>query len=145
MFAFLILGAVDFSNQGFRPFQLFYSRLVRTLTQFKQFLFHREKYFKYDGRFRYEKHGQRWAGKKYPIPKSTAMGFLKSYHAQKSLVVNTRALKQRKRRKRAMRPAEIDEKVLEMIRNMRNAGVVINFHTAARLATGIVLVNDRTF
>ena len=145
MFAFLILGAVDFSNQGFRPFQLFYSRLVRTLTQFKQFLFHREKYSKYDDRFRYEKHGQRWAGKKYAIPKSTAMGFLKSYHAQKSLVVNAKALKQGKRRKRTMLPAEIGEKVLEMIRNMRNAGVVINFYTAARLATGIVLVNDRAF
>ena len=44
-----------------------------------------------------------------------------------------------------MLPAAIDEKVLEMIRNMRNVGVVINFHTAACLATGIVLVNDRTF
>ena len=145
MFAFVILGAVDFLNQCFRPFQLFYSRLMRTLTHFKQFLFHREKYSKYDDRFRYEKHGQRWAGKKYAIPKSTAMGFLKSYHAQKSLVVNAKALKQGKRRKRTMLPADIGEKVLEMIRNMRNAGVVINFYTAARLATGIVLVNDRAF
>ena len=43
-----------------------------------------------------------------------------------------------------MLPAEIDEKVLEMIRNMRNAGAVINYHTVVGLATGIVLANDRT-
>ena len=43
-----------------------------------------------------------------------------------------------------MLPAEIDEKVLEMIRNMRNTGAVINFHTVVDLTTGIVLPNDRT-
>ena len=43
-----------------------------------------------------------------------------------------------------MLPAEIDEKVLEMIRNKRNARVVINFHTVVGFATGIVLANDRT-
>ena len=43
-----------------------------------------------------------------------------------------------------MLPAEIGEKVLEMIRNMRNAGAVINFHTVVGLATGIVPANDRT-
>ena len=42
-----------------------------------------------------------------------------------------------------MVPAEIDKKVLEMIRNIRNAGAFINFHTVVGLATGIVLVNDR--
>ena len=31
-----------------------------------------------------------------------------------------------------------------MIRNMRDAGAVINFHTVVGLATGIVLANDRT-
>ena len=43
-----------------------------------------------------------------------------------------------------MLPAEIDGKVLEMIRNMHNAGVVINFHTLVCLTIGIVLTNDRT-
>ena len=43
-----------------------------------------------------------------------------------------------------MPPAEIDEKVLEMIRNMRNAVSVINFRTVVGLATGIILANDRT-
>ena len=69
---------------------------------------------------------------------------MKSDCAQKSLAVKTKALTQGKRGKRTMVPAEIDEKVLEMIRNMCNAGVVINFHTVAGLATGIVLANDRT-
>ena len=56
-------------------------------TQFKQFLFHREKYPKYDGHFHYEfavwaeKHGQRQAGRKYVIPESTVRGILKSYRA----------------------------------------------------------------
>ena len=123
---------------------------MRTLTQFKQFLFHREKYSKYDDHFRFEvavwaeKHGQRQAGKKYAIPESIVRSFLKSGCAQKSLAVKTKALTQGKRGKRTMVPAEIDEKVLEMIRNMCNAGVVINFHTVAGLATGIVLANDRT-
>ena len=40
--------------------------------------------------------------------------------------------------------AEIDEKVLEMIRNMCNAGAVINFHTVVGLATSTVLANGRT-
>ena len=43
-----------------------------------------------------------------------------------------------------MLPVEIDEKVLKMIRNMRNAGVVINFHIVVGFAAGIVLANDRT-
>ena len=43
-----------------------------------------------------------------------------------------------------MLPAEIDEKVLQMISNMRNAGAVINFHTVVYLATDIVLAKDRT-
>ena len=123
---------------------------MRTLTQFKQFLFHREKYSKYDDHFRFEvavwaeKHGQEKAGKKYAIPESIVRSFLKSGCAQKSLAVKTKALTQGKRGKRTMVPAEIDEKVLEMIRSMCNAGVVINFHTVAGLATGIVLANDRT-
>ena len=58
--------------------------------------------------------------------------------------MKTKALKQGKRGKRTMLPAEIDEKVLEMIRNKRNARVVINFHTVVGFATGIVLANDRT-
>ena len=58
--------------------------------------------------------------------------------------MKTKALKQGKRGKRSMLPAEIDEKVLEMIRNMCNEGAVISFHTVVGLATGIVLVNDRT-
>ena len=90
-----------------------------------------------------EKHGRRQAGKKYAIPESTVRGFLKSYRAQKSLAVKAKTLKQGKRRKRAMLPAEIDEKVLEIIRNMRNAGGVINFHTVVGWATGIFLASDR--
>ena len=43
-----------------------------------------------------------------------------------------------------MLPAEINEKVLEMIRNMRNTAVVIKFYTAVGLATDIFLANDRT-
>ena len=145
----MILGAVDFSNQVFQLFQWFYSRLAQTLTQFKQFIFYKENYSKYDDHFRYkvtvwaEKHGQRQAGKKYAIPESTFRGFLQSYRAQKSFAVKTKTLKQGKRGQRTMLPAEIDKKVLEMIGNIRNAGAFINFHTVVGLATGIVLVNDR--
>ena len=58
--------------------------------------------------------------------------------------MKNQALKQGKRRKRTMLPAEINEKVLEMIRNMRNTAVVIKFYTAVGLATDIFLANDRT-
>ena len=148
---FVILGVIDLSNQVFRLFQWFYSRLSRILTPFKQFLFHREEYSKYDDHFRdevavwAEKHGQRQAGKKYAIPESTVRGFVKSYRAQKSLAMKTKTLKQGKRGRRAMLPAEINEKVSEMIRDMRNAGAVINFHTVVGLATGIVLANSRIY
>ena len=53
-----------------------------------------------------EKHGQQQAGKKYAISESTARGFLKSYCTQKS---TAKALKQGRRGKRTMVPAEIDE------------------------------------
>ena len=96
------------SRRSFKPsFSTF-----PTLTQFKQFLFHREKYSKYDDHFRYyvavwaEKHGQQQAGKKYAISESTARGFLKSYRTQKS---TAKALKQGRRGKRTMVPTEIDE------------------------------------
>ena len=42
-----------------------------------------------------------------------------------------------------MLPGQIDEKGLEMIRNMRNAGTVINFHIFVGLASAIVLANVR--
>ena len=70
---------------------------------------------------------------------------MKSYRAQKSLAMKTKTLKQGKRGRRAMLPAEINEKVSEMIRDMRNAGAVINFHTVVGLATGIVLANSRIY
>ena len=43
-----------------------------------------------------------------------------------------------------MLPGQIDEKALEVIRIMRNAGMVINFHLVVGLATAIVLANVRT-
>ena len=148
---FVILRAVDLLNQVFRVFQWLYSLSRANHNSIKTiFIFHREKYSKYDDNFRFEvaiwakKHDQRQAEKKYAIPESTARGFFKSYRAQKSLAVKTQALKQGKRGKRTMLPAEIDEKVLEKIRSMRNTAVVINFHIVVGLVTGIVLANDRT-
>ena len=123
---------------------------MQIITQFKQFLFHREKDSKYDDHFRYKvpvwagKHGQRQAGNKYAIPESTDRGFLKSFRAKKSLMVKIKPLKQGKRGKRTMLPGQIDEKALEVIRIMRNAGMVINFHLVVGLATAIVLANVRT-
>ena len=148
----VILGTVDLLNQDFRLFQWFYSHLTRQLTQFKQFSFHREKYSKYNDHFCYEvvvwaeKHGQKQAGKKYAISESTVTDFLKSYHAQKSLAVKNKALKQGKRGKRTMLQADIDENVLEMICNIHNAGVVINFYSiVAELDPPPLLKGGRTF
>ena len=148
VFVLVILGTVDLSNQVFQLFQWFYSYYASTLTQFKQFLVYREKYFKYDDHFHYEvviwaeKHDQWQAGKKYAISESTVRGFLRFYRTQKSMAVKNNALKQGKRRKRTMLPAEIDEKVSEMICCMCNMGAVINFHTIIDLAADIVLAND---
>ena len=148
MFVLVILGTVDLSNQVFQLFQWFYSHLARTLTQFKQFSFYREKYFNYDDHFHYEvviwaeKHDQWQAGKKYAISESTVRGFLRSYRTQKSMVVKNNALQQGKRGKRTILPAKIDEKVLEMICCMCNMGAVINFHTIIDLEADIVLAND---
>ena len=140
MFVFVILGVKDHSNQVLRLFKWFYSCLSQTFYSIG------EKYSKYDDHFCYkvavwpEKYGQRQAGMKHAIPESTVRGFFKFYCAQNSLAVKTKALKQGKGGKRTMLPAEIDEKVLEMIRNMRNAEAVINFHIVVGLATGIVLL-----
>ena len=132
------------SQRSFKPsFATFQMILFLSLANF---LFYWEKYSKYDDHFCYkvavwpEKYGQRQAGMKHAIPESTVRGFFKFYCAQNSLAVKTKALKQGKGGKRTMLPAEIDEKVLEMIRNMRNAEAVINFHIVVGLATGIVLL-----
>lgn len=110
----------------------------------------RETYSKYDDHFRYEvavwaeKNGPRQAGRKFNLAESTVRGFLKTYRVQKSASMKSKTVKTAKRGRRTMLPSEIDAKVLDMVRSMRSAGAVTNFHTLIGLATGIVMANDRT-
>lgn len=69
---------------------------------------------------------------------------MKGYRAQKSTAESSKAVTVAKRGRRTLLPSEIDVKVLSMVRNMRNAGAVTNFHTLIGMATGIVIANDRT-
>ena len=41
-------------------------------------------------------------------------------------------------------PSELDDKVLQMIKNMRQAECVVNYNIAVAIGKGTVLANDRT-
>ena len=101
----------------------------------------RDTYTKYDEHFRY---GSRTTGRKFNISEFTVRGFVKAYDANKNNAETTKSLTKGKRGRSPLLPSDIDEKVLEMMRNMRGAGAVTNFHTLIALARGIVIASDRT-
>ena len=50
----------------------------------------------------------------------------------------------RKRGRPTLLPEEIDQKVMIMIKKMRESGSVINYSIITAVATGIIIANDRT-
>ena len=85
-------------------------------------------------------HGASPTAKKYGVSESTVCGFVKSLKRQQAgnPDVDFIALPQKKRGRLKLLPEEIDEKVINMIKSMRESG-------AESIAKEIVTANDRTF
>lgn len=110
----------------------------------------RQKYGDYDKLQRAEigkwaiVYGIRPAARKFGVPESTVRGIVKSYKEAKTDQGELRELPRKHRGAKPLLPAEIDEKVLEMIKNMRKSGCAVNYNIAIAIGKGIVLANDRS-
>ena len=71
--------------------------------------------------------------------------FVKSFKETQKENRNTdlEVVPKRKRGRPTLLPEEIDQKVMIMIKKMRESGAVIN-HSITAVATGIIIANDRT-
>jgi len=68
---------------------------------------------------------------------------LKRHQAEKP-GENVVALPLKKRGRPKLLPEELDVKVIQMVKSMRQSGAVINFNIILAIAKGIILANDRT-
>ena len=91
-------------------------------------------------------HGGRPTATKYKLPESTVRGFVKYFKETQKENPNTdlEVVPKRKRGRPTLLPEEIDQKVMIMIKKMRESGAVINYSIITAVATGIVIANDRT-
>ena len=109
-------------------------------------------YKKYDDEFRCEvakhavSHGALSKAKKCGVSESKVRGFLKSLKWQQAdnPDVDFIALSQKKRSQLKFLPEEIDEKVINIIKSMRELGTLINYNIVITITKGIVTANDRT-
>ena len=94
------------------------------------------------------KYGNRPAATKYGVSESTIRGYRTALAEQeKQPQVDNRPKNQihaKKRGRRTLLPAEIDAKVMEVARNLRLNGAVVNYNVLISIAKGIVSANDRT-
>ena len=108
----------------------------------------KRKYTHYDGFKRAEmakwamKHGCRPAGRKFGVAESTIRGIVENYKMLGDDAVES--VPKMKRGARTLLPNDVDEKVMNMIKNMRTAGAVISRDTIIALGKGLVIANDRT-
>lgn len=109
------------------------------------------RYGKYDGELRAEiakwaiSNGCRPAAKKYDIAESTIRGFIKSYKDEAAM--DGKGLDTIPRKKRGgykLLPEEIDEKVVNLVKEMQNSGAAMSYNILVGIAKGIVCANDRT-
>ena len=73
-------------------------------------------------------------------------GFVKSFKETQKENPNTdlKVVPKKKLGRPTLLPEEIDQKVMIMIKKMRESGAVINYSIITAVATGIVIANDRT-
>ena len=89
-------------------------------------------------------HGVRPAARKFGVPGSTVQGIIKNYKEAKVENEELRELSRKDRGVKTLLPSELDDKVLQMIKNMTQAGCVVNYNIAIGTGEGIVLANNRT-
>ena len=91
-------------------------------------------------------HGGRPMATKYKLPESTVRGFVKSFKKTQKGNPNTdlEVVPERKRGRPTLLPKQIYQKVMIVIKKMRESGAVINYSIITAVATGIIIANDRT-
>ena len=67
---------------------------------------------------------------------------IKNYKEAKVENEELRELPRKDRDAKTLLPSKLDDKVLQMIKNMRQARCVVNYNIAIAAAKGIVLAND---
>ena len=78
-------------------------------------------------------HGVRPAARKFGVPKSTVIGIVKNYKEAKVENEELRELPRKNSGAKTLLPSELGNKVLQMIKNMRQAGCVVNYNIAPLL------------
>ena len=90
--------------------------------------------------------GARPTGTKYGISESTIRGFIKSMKEREAEHPNVtiESVPYKKRGRYTLLPSEIDAKVIDMVKKMRESGAVVNYNILIAVAVGIITGNDRT-
>ena len=85
-------------------------------------------------------HRARPTAKKYGVSESTVRGFVKSLKRQQANNpdVDFIALPQKKRGRLKLLPEEVDEKVINIIKSMRESGAVINYNIMTASQRGLL-------
>ena len=88
--------------------------------------------------------GVRPAARKFGISESMAWGIIKSYKVAKDENEELRELPWKYHAAKIFLPSKLDEKVLQMIKNMRQARCIVNYNIVNAIGKGIVLAKDWT-
>ena len=88
-------------------------------------------------------HGVRSAARKFGVPEKTVWGIIKNY--KEAIVENEelRGLPRKDCDAKTLLPSELDDKVLQMIKNMKQTGCVVNYNIVIAIGKGIILANNR--
>ena len=84
--------------------------------------------------------------KEYGISESTIRGFIKSMKEHEAVHTNVtiESVPHKKRGRYTLLPSEIDAKVIDMVKKMRESGLVVNYNILIAVAVAIITANDRT-
>ena len=140
IFANQHLSRDKFSRRRQKTAKIYPIKLLSTLSRYRD----------YDGHTRAEiakwaiANGNRPASAKYNIPESTNRGFTKSYKEGQLTDGNELEAVPRKRRGGyKLLPQEIDEKVINLVKEMQSSGAAMSYNILIGIAKGVVCANDR--
>ena len=89
-------------------------------------------------------HGEKPPAKKFGVPESMVWGIIKNYKEAKVENEELREFPRKDPGTETLLSSKLDDKVLQMIKNMKQAGCVVNYNIAIAIGKGFVLANDRT-
>ena len=89
-------------------------------------------------------HAVRPATRKFGVPESLVQGIIKNYKESKVENKKLRGLPRKHCSTKSLLLSELDDKVLQMINNIRQSGWVVNHNIAIAIGKEVVLAIDRT-